>query len=339
MVSPFYIFIPRKFWPENLPTSPDENWPGFGLGMYTWTIQTYLRLNAIAFPCQLTHELPEEGIILVDHNHLRMTRLRPNQRQFIVCLKQDGLHYPYAQCHVVQNLQDAQHRAQYHYIPHWPQPGLVQRHPARGDRFENIAFFGHQVNLAPELQQPTWQKTLANIGLNWCSIANQNHWSEYKTLNSGWNDYSQVDAIVAVRAFGKRQRFLNKPATKLYNAWLASVPAILGYELAFRREGTPGLNYLEATSPEALLQALKTLKQNLSLRQQLITQGQAEGQKFTASKTVHRWRTFLEKAAFPAFESWCRIPRSLQVATLERNWLSHKFVRGTTRLSRLLSNF
>ncbi|WP_303069820.1 hypothetical protein [Bilophila wadsworthia] len=27
-------------------------------------------------------------------------------------------------------------------MPHWPQPGLIPRDPARGDRLETIAYFG-----------------------------------------------------------------------------------------------------------------------------------------------------------------------------------------------------
>ncbi len=329
---PIYFYIPAQFWPAQLPSSPDENWPGFGLGMYTWTIQTYLRLRAIAFPCQLVSELPARGVILVDHNHLRAMRFKPERPQFIVCLKQDGLPYPYAQYHIVQNPCDAAANLRYHYMPHWPQPGLVERHPERGDRFENVAFFGHSINLAPALQTPAWQHALMDMGLKWCAIANRNHWRDYHSLDHRWNDYGDVDVIVAVRSFGTRNPFHHKPATKLYNAWLAGVPAILGYESAFRSEGQPGVNYLEATTPDAVLQALATLRDNVALRHQVVNQGCQAAQNFTADQTVQRWQHFLANVALPAFEVWCRCPRSWQLATLHSNWLRYKVGRGIVRV-------
>ena len=53
-----YFYLPQQLWPKDFPRSADDNWPGFGLGFYTWTIQTFLRLRARDFPCQLVNRFP-----------------------------------------------------------------------------------------------------------------------------------------------------------------------------------------------------------------------------------------------------------------------------------------
>lgn len=333
MIHPkIYFFIPQRFWPKTIPESPDENWSGFGLGMYTWTIQTHLRLKADGFSSHLTNQLPDQGIILIDHNHLTYGNIIPSSEQLIICLKQDGLPYPYSQLYVVQNPLDAQARNDYHYIPHWPQPGLIPRDAGRGKCFRNIAYFGHQVNLVSEFKDPFWHKTLKKLDLNWCPIINYNHWSKHRELNNNWNNYSEIDAVIAVRQFGKSQQFLNKPATKLYNAWLAKVPAIMGHESAFLSEGEPQKNYIEATSLEEVIMALETLKENDLWREELVNNGWIAGREFTADKTVKRWRSFLENVAVPAFEDWCRKSRAVQLTTLNLAWLNYKISRGVNRI-------
>lgn len=211
---------------ENLPESADIYWEGFAYGVFSWTLQTYLRLQATGFPCKLVSSMPEEGIVLT-HRDCLPDNLQPGSRLLIVCLQADRKRHPYAQLHIVQNAQAALKKSvtplwDNYYIPHWFQPGLIPRHPERGDRFENIAFFGKEENLAPELKQPSWNEQLQALGLSWHIVSSDK-----------WNDYSYVDAVLAVRELNIQATYTSKPATKLYNAWQAGVPAILGCDSAF----------------------------------------------------------------------------------------------------------
>ncbi len=188
-----------------------------------------------------------------------------------------------------------------YYLPHWAQPRLIPRHSSRGDRFEKIAFFGHSTNLAPELQAPHWQKQLEALGLEWVRVINHNRWDNYHQIDNRWNDYREIDAVVAVRSFNPRQTYPHKPATKLYNAWLSGVPAILGAESAYQIEGEKNVNYLEVTSLAELIAALKRLKTNPALRHILVKNGWIRAQDFTSEVITQKWHNFLIEIAIPTF--------------------------------------
>ncbi|MEQ9486282.1 hypothetical protein [Coleofasciculus sp. F4-SAH-05] len=325
---PIYFYIPQPYWQDNFPDRADENWQGFGLGIYAWTLQTYLRLKADGFPCELVQEFPDAGIVLIHRNALRSHNdtLKPGRNVLLICLKAELRPYPYAQLHLVQNPLETQITTNSYYIPHWTQPGLIPRDPGRGDRVETIAFFGHEMNLAPELLHPSWQKHLDTLGLQWQPIINRNHWSDYRHIDPRCHDYSQVDVIVAVRRFDHhpeipRHPYLHKPATKLYNAWLAGVPAVLGVESAYQAERISPQDYLEVTSFEETLSALKRLKGDRRLYQAMVNQGKRRAATIHPSATTAKWRKFLTDIAIPAYYHWCNQSRFSQHLSFQRNAL------------------
>ncbi|NEQ27236.1 MAG: glycosyltransferase family 1 protein, partial [Microcoleus sp. SIO2G3] len=157
-----------------------------------------------------------------------------------------------------------------------------------------------------------------------------------------WNDYSQVDAIVAVRSFDQQQLYLNrnyisKPATKLYNAWLAGVPAILGCESAYQAERQHPLDYLEVTSPTDILSVLKRLRDEPSLRQEIVKNGQIRAQQIHPSNITSRWCNFLNDIAVPTYYRWCAKPRWLQQFSLGRNYLTFNVNRGQYKMRTALA--
>lgn len=320
---PIYFYLPQPYFPQHLPASAADNWPGFGLGLHAWTLQTYLRLKGEGFPCQLTDCLPSEGIALLHHNALRVHQapVKPTPKLLLICIKAEGERYPYAQLHVVQNPQEANPRNGRHYLPHWPQPGLIPRCRQRGDRFETIAYFGHAANLAPELKSPVWERQLAALGLRWQPIINHNPWDDFQQVDSRWHDCRQIDAIVAVRRFQTQETWGNKPATKLYNAWLAGVPALLGAESAYRSEGTNQVNYLEVASLADSLAALQQLQNDAPLRHALVKNGALRAQEVLPEKITQKWREFLLGIAVPAFYQWVGLPNYRQRTILEKNFL------------------
>ncbi|MGC1306270.1 MAG: hypothetical protein WA885_03500 [Phormidesmis sp.] len=315
---PIFFFIPPALWPNDLPTQLDQPWAGYSLGLYAWTVQTHLHLRAAGVACVLTRKLPDEGIVLCHSNALRSLKIPTSPRRLVICIKAESPLSPQSTLHIVQNPLEASPTANRYYIPHWPQPQLIPRDASRGIRFKTLAFLGHEDNLAPELQSTAWQTALAERSLQWRVIASANRWDEYSNgisngasngTGAGWNDYHDIDAIVAVRSFNPWQRRLTKgfdykPATKLYNAWLAGAIPILGVESAYRRTGDRNQDYVEVLSFSELLNALDWLKVDESYRRSLLVQGHIKAQDYTPEKIARKWQVFLEAIAIPAYLDW-----------------------------------
>ena len=315
VVPPIYFYLPACYWPSELPTHSRENWAGFGLGLYAWTLQTYLRLREAGLACHLTSQLPEQGIVLFHSNATRSGLLKPGASRLLVCLKAEAPLCDVAQLHVVQNPREVRRNA--HFIPHWPQPGLLPRDPTRGNRVETVAFLGHERSLDPMLRTSDWAQQLTDRGFRWVSVANTNDWNDYGSIDNRWNDYRGIDAVVAVRRVHTLYPgYFNKPPTKLYNSWLAGVPAILGKESAYRAVGKADINYLEANSVLEVLVALNRLRRSAELRQSIVTAGQVQAVVYQPDAITQRWQQFLRQIAVPAYNRWCGLNKVQQQISL-----------------------
>jgi hypothetical protein len=278
-------------------------------GLFAWVIQPYLYLRAGGFDCQLVSELPQSGIVIVPRKFVP-EQLRPGRNLLIVMLKADCKLHKYAQIHIIENLNEQlKHTTdmwESHFIPHFPQPGLRPRNADRST-FENIAYFGLETNLAKELSDTTWSTQLQNLGLNW-SIRQRDR----------WHDYSDIDAIVAVRSF-QTQGYDWKPATKLSNAWHAGVPAILGRESAYQNERKSRLDYIEVSSVDEAIAALQKLQAEPKLRQAMIDNGRKRAERTQPQEIARQWQNFLLDTAVPAYYRWCETsPLSQQSYALVR---------------------
>jgi hypothetical protein len=333
---PIYFYIPKRYWPANgFPKHPEEYWdwqntsPGkYQWGMYNWTLQTYLFLRSSSLSCSLIDQLPEEGIV-ISHKDFLPDHLQPGPKLLLVCIQGDKTKHPYAQLHIVQNLQDEVRAAQptlwdSYYIPHWAQSSLIPRNPARGDRFETIAFMGDPVNLAPELHDVSFQKTLAAMGMNLKIVG-----------RDGWNDYSDIDAILAVRNFAYRNDYRVKPALKLCNAWHAGVPAILGKEPAYQAERKSPLDYWEVESLAEVLKAIQCLRDDVELRRAVIANGHIRARETSAVYLTARWCHFLANTAAAAYDRWCNGFTWNRQIFIKRRYMALKKERLQQRLHAL----
>ena len=303
-IPPIYFYLPQSLCSKiELPKNPVHYWDWMisqnlkNLGSFSWTLLTYLHLQQDNFPCYFTHNLPKQGIV-ISHRALLPDNLKPTPRRLIVALQSDRGRHPYAQLHVVQNRRQEVTQKPFSlwpsfFLPHWTQPNIRSRNPERKDKFENIAFFGEKHNLIPELRQSLWEETLRELGLNW-QIITPIH----------WHDYSQVDVVVAIRKFGYSWDHTWKPATKLYNSWLAGVPAILGCESAYQAERQSELDYLEVSSFDSLVSTIKLLKDDLRLREKIFKNSQVRAKEVEPKNTVSKWYNFLTTIAIPQYLHW-----------------------------------
>jgi len=305
---PIYFHFPTsKLAVESLPQNASSFWqwlsschsisPMSGGGCI-WILQTYLYLNDYGFPCKLVETMPDEGIV-VSHRDFLDDSIQPGPKLLIICLRADVDRHPFAQLHVVQNPYQAISKRfmelwESHFIPHWPQPSIIPRNPERGNTFENVTFLGNAVNLVPEFQDQVWKNELKSLGLRF----------QTKLNHDEWHDYASTDVILALRSFGRHKDWRGKPASKLYSAWHSGVPAILGHESAFQSERKNALDYLEATSVEEVISALRQLRDDKALRQSMVQNGWIRAKETQPAVMVEKWQSFLLNVALPAHRNW-----------------------------------
>ena len=281
---PIYFYLTPSDWP------PAELLSGVHLNAnryflrtpWNWVLQTYLRLRECGRRVELTDTLPDEGIVMLCAGDLPVTYV-PGRRQFLVSANADEAPDPFAQMRITQNRIQSRLMAGALDVPHWPQPGLVRRDPVRGDAFERAAYFGDYANLCAELKDGRWTDFLAARGIAW----------EVRDAQSNRNtDFSDVDLVVGVRSF-QRGGYIRKPASKLFNAWIAGVPALLGHELAFREWRRSDLDYIEVKSFDAICAAVDRLVQSPQRRRDMIANGRRRAEEVTPDLVLARWEHLL----------------------------------------------
>lgn len=272
----------EKIWREGLPFRRADA----TLAAQHWIYYTWHLLTQAGVACELTTQLPSEGIVIVWNasSFFSSEDQLPSEIFLVDIVVHDEPLFPRAHFYLTQNRAYAQQISNALFAPHWPQPNLQPRDRLRGNRFETICFLGKLSNCAQELQSEEWFQTLRQeLGL----------FFELREPHQ-WHDYRHVDAVVAIRNF-QGSKYFDKPATKLYNAWLAGVPFIGGVDSAFAAEGIAGKNYLVAPSLQATLDHLKHLKEDPSFRTNLVQEGLQASQHVTKEATLRYWKYLVEE--------------------------------------------
>ena len=262
----------------------------------TWILQTVYHLRRNGYPAELTNEIPESGIV-IGHSYELPRNLRPTGKLFVVSVQADFRPHPYANADIVQNPVQARDefagRRRY-YMTHWPQNGLIPRDESRGEAFENLSYFG--VGTDGSVRDEEFKKWLKENGFNFIL-----GWKP-----SSWLDYSNADAVVALR--NTRHLHSHKPATKLYNAWAAGVIPIMGPESAYWCLQKSDLDFVRVRNTEEIKKALLSLREDPKLRRRIIENGRERARHFTLERTARRWIDLLEVNLLADANIWFRTP-------------------------------
>ena len=320
-----HFYLPEKYLPDS---ARQEAWKegrittleqgGKVASAQSWVYQTWVALQRAGVAVNLTAEIPEEGI-LIGLSGFFGDDFRAPGDVFFAGIVADYLPHPGAHLHILQNPAQARRLGHSTYMPHWPHPNLIPRDASRGGTFETICFFGDAQNLASELQEPAWLEQLEAMGLRLvvCSA-------------DRWHNYHDADCVIAIRGFG-RSTYLHKPATKLYNAWLAGVPLIGGMDSAYAGDGRAGLNFLQASSPQELLTQLGRLQADVTVRQNLVASGHEASRNFNSAAILERWKTLLEHDVQALARQWkernALSRRVFSFSQATRVWLDRKLRR------------
>jgi hypothetical protein len=222
--------------PEAL--APDK--PPLRGAQWSWIFQTFLYMKQAGLPVELV-DRPVPGEICVVHfATTKNTIWAPTS--FVVGIRADNSPLRMREIEIVQSPANLGGQNVF-LIPHWPQPKLIPRDSARGDRIERISYFGGEGGLSPKFRSAEFVNALSDLGveLNLC----------FDTTR--WHDYRETDLVLAVRNDLHPLLVNTKPVSKLVNAWKSGAVALLGNEPAFRAAGQAGKDYFEVNHPQEVL--------------------------------------------------------------------------------------
>ena len=276
---------------ENLDESVIARQPGrFVGGRNSWVAQTYLRTRAHflsrGWSVRIADHFEPGAITIAHRDDVNEFRARAHE-SFLVVVRADRA--PVAACDlaIVQNrIAPAAHER---FLPLWPQPGLQARDPARGSRILRIAYQGRALTAPAWFREEGLRRALARRG------------ATFEVRTSGWDDYRDIDLVVAAREDGSTMLAV-KPATKIYNAWLAQVPALAMPEPAYNELRRTPLDFIEIRGGEDVVNAVDLLRANPRLYEAMVANGIARGRGYDVESTRRRWIALFEDEVVPRYK-------------------------------------
>ncbi|HLP08130.1 MAG TPA: glycosyltransferase [Opitutaceae bacterium] len=259
-------------------------------GRPAWILQTWARLRQAGLPAVLSRELPRAGLVVLHaDDYAQLDRRLLSPRLWTVVCRADRIPHWRADFEIVQNPLQADGRRAF-YVNHWTQPGLLPREPGRGTTVRRVGYFGMFKHLPPAIRSPEWPGRLAALGLEWVTPGNAS--VEAGIDFSQLHDYSGIDVVIALRD-PAHQGADHKPPTKLLNAWLAGVPAIVGPESAYRALHRDALDYLEADDADTALAALQRLRDDPKLYSAMCRRARERAAEIAPAATARVWHELL----------------------------------------------
>lgn len=251
-----------------------------------WIIQTYLHLKSFSSLIICSDELMLDAINVVHCDE--MLKNLDIDNHFIVSIVADRRVHLSGNLAIVQNYDQITSRKD-HWIMHWPQTNLLSSTRNDKECVFRIGFLGlekNSINLKDIVNRSKYQNKIEVV---------------YRGPGE-WHDYSDLDAVVAIRNFSSKHS--QKPPTKLVNAWRAGVVFIGGNDSAYEQIGIPGFNYIKCQSPDELVSQIDRLVECSEQRFEIVIAGKESAMQFTDSKIASHWLDFFEKIGSHEFECW-----------------------------------
>jgi hypothetical protein len=263
----------------------------FQTGQHSWIIRTFLNLKEAGVKCYLTNEIPDEGII-VFHKGTLDEDFIPNINQLLVCIQADWGRHSFAPIFICQNRKQASNSPFIFEIPRktffvhfWSQDNIIKRDPTRKSKISTISYFGIKDNLAEELKSDDWMSFLSSNNIEWNVVEEREK----------WGNYFSSDVVLFCRNF-KGTPFHHKPATKLYNTWIAGCLPIFTPESAFIDEikGNEEAGIV-INSYTALKKNIINLNNSPEYFNKIIESGSQLGTNFSDKKITQEWIEIIQK--------------------------------------------
>jgi hypothetical protein len=271
----------------------DRNAARFRSGIDVWIVQTYLHvrdvLAAEGWKVALSDRF-EPGAICVAHwDELHRLRWRA-PLAYLIGIRADRPPLCVADKVVRQNTLVPDDAATIGIAP-WPQPGMRVRRPERGDRVQRIGYFGRMAQAPAFFSDPAFLDEVAALGL------------EFVPSEHDWQDYRDIDVVIAFRTAPPAQ-LRHKPVSKVANAWLAGVPAIVGPEPAYLQLRRDELDMGVAHDGPGVIAALSRLVREPGFYPAMRQRARERAPEFDVPALRLRWLDFFRERVAPAFAQW-----------------------------------
>jgi len=282
-----------------------------------WVMLTYLHLRARGLDVRITDHFVPGAICVASYWDLPIKALP--LRSYVVACRHDGPRPEICEHTIVQNPSQVT-RGTDHLIQHWPQPGLIPRDRSRGPSLRRVDYKGWENNLWEALRAPAFREALARMDVE---LHIDGKPQDARQLR--WHDYAHADAVLAVRDLTERD-YYNKPASKLINAWLAGVPALLGPEPAYQALRRSELDYFEVRTPADAIDAIARLRADPGLYARVVENGNLRSREFTTHQIAARWRDVLAGPVAEGFASWRERPVAHRVFVRPARFLARSLL-------------
>lgn len=293
----YFVYRPKSDWEAyaelDCPPLPDEIEPLLRLneGSVCWIVQKYLHPRRRGMDVRLVSDIQPNAINIVHYDNLDWKRFP--FLGFVVAVQADCGRPEISEVRVVQNRLCIRNSITDYYLPLWTQAGFKPRDESRGNRLERLSYYGLDIYLAQPFQSDVFKLALADLGVIF----------ETRTAPNQWADYTQTDAILAVRQVSDYYLSL-KPPTKLLNAWKAGCIPILGFEPAYRQIATPDEEYFEVSHPEQVIDLVKQLKADPRRLEEKRFRGRNRIEEFTDDRLAEKWIALLNGSIYEQYKRW-----------------------------------
>lgn len=258
-------------------------------GRNSWIAQSYLRLRAPlserGFEVGVSSRF-RPGAICIAHRDDANNFLSAAHGAHLVVIRADRPPVRACDHAIVQNALAP--TANEHFVPLWPQPGIVARDPRRAGRVERLGYAGRTGASPSWFFDDNFHRALRERGI------------AFDVRRGRWNDYRDVDVAIATRVAARAMLDV-EPATKLYNAWLAGLPMLAGPEPAYCALRRSALDYIEVGGADDVLRALDRLRADPRLYRAMIDNGRARAREFSIDAVRARWLALIERVVVPSF--------------------------------------
>jgi hypothetical protein len=281
----------------------DRHFPLFAEGPESWGLQTYIHAIQHGWNVSAGPEV-KHGCVNFGHvSTLHAFQSQPGD--MIVGMRADYRRSLLADCHIVQNKLQVDDKS--FWVPHWSQPGLIPRDPDRQGVLR-VAYLGRAYYLGGDVDR--WRSALKGIGIEFeCRSADR------------WNDFRDVDLVIAIRSFDDYP-YPRKPPSKLLNAWIAGVPAIVGHESAYSQIGEAGRDFVVANSFENAIEQITLLQSNPNLYQSIVKAGMIKAREYSRENTLAAWGEIINTQLTPIWDRVRSPSLARRLSWLFRNSLS-----------------